>query len=499
MPESESSLSETMDGMLHLVKRRRWWILITVVAVALGTIGVMSKLPNRFSSEAILVMQQQVLQRYVLPTAGTDNAQMVEAMTRQVLSRTHLVGIIREFELYAEQRKRNATFETLVELLRRDIDIQSLDPRTQPDFNAFKISFTADTPQVAQLVASRLTQLFVDENLRTRESRASSTSTFLKEQLDAAKQKLAEQEQRLRDFKSRYPGELPEQQATNVTSLSELRIEMQNVRIGLSRVQQQRTSLESSANGILARLRAERSTLLIRYTPRYVDVVRKDAEIARAEAVMRILKNEASDPENPHSVPGLEDPLLAELVKQVEANRSEMRELSAQEAQLQSEIAQYQKRLNVTPVREQELAGIVRDYDLAKQQYTDLLSRQLQSQLATSLEESHGSIGFRLIDPPGLPVKPSSPKRLKISLGGLAAGIFLGVALAFLVDMRDRSFYDEKSLRQCFAAPLVLAVPLLLTPAGERRRSWRLGLEWVAGSVMVTAMLIAEFIVYRSS
>ena len=439
LEEPEGNITETLERALDLVRKRRRWIFLPACTIALGTIAFVLMLPDRYSSEATLVMQQQVLQRYVLPVTGTSNAEAIQAMTRQVLSRTHLVGIINQFGLYPDAK--NVTVERLAELMRDDISIQSLDPRTQTDFNAFRISFTADSPQVAQMVASRLTQLFIDENLKTRQDQAASTANFLNEQLQVARLKLAEQEQRLRDFKTRNLGELPEQQGVNLGTLTDLRGQLQNSLSNLSRAQLQRATLESSLNGRVARLQADRATLLTLYTPRHPEVLKKDQEIARMEAVLNRLKGETPGADQSQSAPATDDHALAELIRQVEANRREIEDLSKDETRIRAEIGRIQSRLNLTPVRDQELSGILRDYDLFKQQYTDLLNKQLQSQLATSLEESRGGVQFRLVDPPSLPVLPSSPKRMKISLGGAAAGLFLGIALAFLIESRDRSFH----------------------------------------------------------
>lgn len=493
--EAEGDLGEAIDRLLGVIIRRRWWIGLPACAIALGTVPVLSLLPNRYTSEAVLVMQQHVLQRYLLPPGVTGNGSAVQAITRQVLSRANLVTIAGEFGLFAQdQIGQKSNPDTLAELMRRNLEIESLDPRTQGDVYTFKISFTAGDPQIAQAVTSRLTQLFIDENVRTRQNQAVTTSNFLKEQLDAARRKLAEQEQRLRAFKARFPTELPEQQGGNVMALTDLRIHLQSVKSNLSRAQEQRAALESSLSNNLERLQSDKAALLARYTERNAEVIRKVADIAFVE---RLLQGVRSGNSSSRRVPRPDDPALAELAAQVEANTREMADLSRQDAQLKSELSSYQSRLNLAPVREQELAAIVSDHELFRQQYADLLNKQQQSQLQTNLEESREGLQFRLIDPPSLPEKPSEPKRLKISLGGLALGVFLGLALAFVRDTWDRSFYCEKALAQSFPLPVVFGVPLLLTRPEERLRAWKLGFEWVAGCMVVVAILAAEFYVIR--
>jgi succinoglycan biosynthesis transport protein ExoP len=111
------------------------------------------------------------------------------------------------------------------------------------------------------------------------------------------------------------------------------------------------------------------------------------------------------------------------------------------------------------------------------------------------LEKRQEGQKFRLVDPPTLPVTPTSPKRLKISLGGAAAGMLLGLALAFLVDIKDRSFHAEEEAVEYLKLPLV-AIPLLPTQAEIKSRNLTAGLEWAAGSVMVLAVLAVEYYVY---
>jgi multidrug efflux pump subunit AcrA (membrane-fusion protein) len=184
---------------------------------------------------------------------------------------------------------------------------------------------------------------------------------------------------------------------------------------------------------------------------------------------------------------------VAQLRGQLEANRLELQNLSRDEAQVKADIEQYQKRLNLTPVREQQLAGLQRDYDLLKADYTDLLGKETQSQLAGSLEKRQDGQQFRLIDSPSLPVAPSFPKPLPIGLGGLAVGIGLGLALAFFIDMKDGVFYSEEDLLRYMKPPLVVAIPVLRTPSEEGARTWFKVLEWAAGSSVLLIVFAAEF------
>src|SRR5213593_2181804 len=90
--EAEANLNETRDRIVSLVTRRRRWILLTDCATALEPAGVLSQLPNRYTSEAtLLVVQPQVPERYVIPTTTTDTGKALQTMMQEVLSRARLL------------------------------------------------------------------------------------------------------------------------------------------------------------------------------------------------------------------------------------------------------------------------------------------------------------------------------------------------------------------------------------------------------------------------
>jgi succinoglycan biosynthesis transport protein ExoP len=538
------NLNETLAKVVGLLTRRRWWILLPFCCVALAAIGVLSVLPNRYTSTAtLLVVQQQVPQRYVVPNSETDVTSALQAMEQEVLSRTQLLRMIDDFGLYPVERKRLAP-EQLIELMTRNIEIAPVSgPQGRnKDFDSFKISFTTENALTAQRVTNNLTSLFINEYLRTGAEHATNTTSFLHQQVEEKGKELEAQESRLRDFKLGHIGELPEQQPGNLGILTGLQNQLQNTMASLNRAQQQRALLQAqleatprrrpgsdfsvpvgvpgdsnsaqflnpmvAAQNDLARLEAEKSKLLSKgYTAQHPDVARNRREIAEAADRLRHLRASTPLPESPSTTPATttvlavpetaEDPAVAQLKSALGANRLEIESLGNDEKRLKAQIALYENRINQTPVREQQQGSIVRDTEVLRQQYSELLKKEQESQLATNLEKQQGGQQFRLIDPASLPAVPSSPKRVKISLGGAAAGLALGFALAFLMELRDTSFHTESDLKKYLDSPFVLGLPLVSTHREERRRKWWSVIQWGAASAMVLVVLAAEFFVYR--
>ncbi len=562
MPEEEEvPLSETLGRVLAILRRRGWWILLPTGLAAFATLFVLSYIPNRYTSEATLVViQQQVPERYVVSTSTTDIREALEATKQEVLSRTLLLGLIADFNLYPAERKRLSS-EGLVGLMLKDISIEPIEGRTgsagSKDLSAFKMSFTANSPHTAEAITTRLTSLFIEKNLESRERQATTTTTFLHEQVEAAKRKVAEQEERVRDFKMKNLGELPEQQSGNLAVLSGLQAQLQSTSASLSHAREQRVYLESLYNGNeslasslaggkaadgspnatpdrgpsqidalqqeLTKLQTEKAILTQEYTPQHPDIQRVNQRIAATEGVLKALlsadaasrtKSPQADKSNlPSGLGGArhreDDVFLAQLrtqmnqiKSQLEANSAEIANLTKEAERLKSSMKDYEGRIEQTPAREQELAGYLRDYEQLNKEYKELLGKEMESQLAGSLEKRQQGQQFHLIDRPSLPTVPTSPKRIQISLGGLAAGLIIGLALALIVDSVDTSFHTEEQLRKGLpASALIISIPPVLTTGEERGRRWKRVLDWCAACLVLVAIAAAEgyeYFLYRN-
>jgi polysaccharide chain length determinant protein (PEP-CTERM system associated) len=526
--EGSEELRKNLDTFWRLVVRRRWPMLSTACTIILGAVGVSLQLPNQYISEAtIIVEQQQVPERYVTPTSTSDLSSSLQAMEQDVLSSTRLLRTIDDFSLYRQARKRRAP-EELVELMRGNIEIKPLEANPERrTVNSFRISFTADNAFIAQQVTSRLTSLFIEENLKTREQQAVGTTTFLQGQLEVARNEYQKQEERLKDFKSLNLGELPEQQQGNLQILSGLQMQLQSTVAALGRAQEQRAYLDSmltqyrdlaSGGGQLPggqsissvetlqtelnRLNTERAQLLARDLPQHPDVIKINEEIAQSKALLeqalrapKLAATDEAQPSQNQAYGVAANTATAQAKSQLEANRLELENLGKDQIRLENEIAIYQRRLNLTPVREQELSAVLSDYNLSKQNYEDLLNKKTQSELASSLEQEQQGQQFRIVDPPSLPTKPIRSKRVAISIGGIAGGLFAALGLAILIELRKATFYTEDEIRRRFEAPFVLGIPELRSTKEVRKRvRWR-AVEWASGSILGLVVLAAEIYV----
>jgi uncharacterized protein involved in exopolysaccharide biosynthesis len=183
---------------------------------------------------------------------------------------------------------------------------------------------------------------------------------------------------------------------------------------------------------------------------------------------------------------------MMQVQSQLKANQLEILNDQRHEKDLESTISEYQARLNLTPETEQELTNISRGYEESKSNYNSLLQKQMQSQLATSLEHRQQGEQFRIIDPPSLPDKPSAPNHLLFSLGGLMAGFLLGLGLAFILELTDVRVRQEKDLEGIVPASVLVGIPRLSTPRENHIRAMRWWMELGAATALAMLMMLGN-------
>ena len=530
MAEAEDRPSINARGWwLRVCERRRLIVGMLFVGWAFATVVVWF-IPAKYRSETVIIIEQQrVPEKLVEPNVAADLQQRLQSMSEQILSRTRLLGIIEKFHLYSQRHYLDP--DALVETMRTDIGVELIKGDRPDQISAFKVSYSAGSPVVAQQVTAELTSLFIEENLRNREQLSEDTTNFLQSELDESRKNLDQQEQRLREFKNRYMGQLPDQTMSNLQILSGLQTRLQTANDALNQAEQQKLYLQSMLSEYrafhpktslkdgatvplpdddidqrLERMKSELTGLLAKYTPRHPDVVRLEQEIAateklKAQAGPRTKPSVAVDGTgNSLAVGGADAQQVAAIVQiesQAKANELDIANRKNEIRKIESDIESYQQRLNLTPAREQELAAITRDHDQSLANYESLLAKRNQSMMATNLEKRQQGEQFRMIDPPSLPQKPYFPKRLPFSLAGLAFGLAFGLAIVILQEFATPRLFSEEELRTIVAVPTVIAVPTIAT-AGETRKRRRVRLlECVAAMVVFFAIPAVTFLISR--
>jgi uncharacterized protein involved in exopolysaccharide biosynthesis len=224
--------------------------------------------------------------------------------------------------------------------------------------------------------------------------------------------------------------------------------------------------------GNIVALRGELAALKAKYTGNHPDIMRLKEAIASLE----LEQIQSSAPPVPPARVANATPKL-----QLQDVELEIRSLKTEIKNTKSQTAWYQKMVERTPRREQELFSLSRDYENLKEIYKSLLNRKLEAEIALSMERKQKGEQFRVLDFAKRPSRPVKPDKKKAILLTLVLGIGWGLGLAYLVETKDDSYMIPEELERELRLPVVVSMPFLKT--GKERRNQNIIATLKAASV----------------
>jgi len=476
--------------------RRYWWILPITILTA-GALGYAATLvlPKKYTSSTMVLVEPSAVDQGVLPTtAQEDLYRHLASMKEQILSRSRLQAIIQKFNVFPN-RIQSEHMDDLVEDLKKMIEVELIQPmpgsqdRQPPGFH---VSVTLADPVVAQQVCTEITSMFMEQNASSQVKRIDETTSFLTQQLAEAKANLDEQDQKLADFKSKHLGILPDQEQANLNMLTGMNSQLEANTQAINRAQQDKAFNESlltqqqtlwkqaqsgagntdSLEQQLATLQDELSVLSAKYTPEHPDVLKTEAAID--EVKKRIAASAAAGSESKSSTTTTasahEPPQIQQLRTKVKQDDLNIADLLRQQGTIQKDISTLQAHVQASPVVEQQIKELTRNYQTALDHYNELLKNQQKSAMLKDLQNQQEAETFRVLDAPSMPMTPSFPKKIVFVGGGLGAGFALGAGILYLLAMSDRAMYTEGDVELCLKLPVLTLVPsfdLREFPAGS--------------------------------
>jgi len=521
--EQSEKKSFDIERVRDLVRRRHMQFLLPLLAGWLLVWVASWVIPVRYKSiTTILVQQPAVPKDYVVPNISDNVEDRLASLREQILSRTRLLLIANRLHLY-EDSEIKLTQDEVIAKMRKDIDILLVRDPENGTVNGFTVAYSAPSPQLAQAVTSELTSLFINENQATLQRESEDTTQFLQKQLGDARASLSQQEAKVKEFQAAHEGDLPSQEASNLQILSGMQSQLQNEEDALNTARQQRvyyqsliqqyetlrgptqsvgtsgapTSL-SALDDQLAKMKAQLADLRSRYTEEYPAVQNLEAQIATVTKERSQLATEletrvkAAHHPDENADSATMDPTTSAAVMQLQGQlRASETEIANREhaiADLQARIGTYQGRLNAEPASAAQLADLTRGYEQSQANYNDLLKKENDSAMATSMEQMQEGERFSVLDPPSLPIMPAFPDRIKMCLVGLGAGLALGLFVAGGLETFDDRLHQDKEIEKLLPVPILSEIPDIRIPAEiqEERRKTVVG--WAVAVVVVLTL-----------
>jgi succinoglycan biosynthesis transport protein ExoP len=243
---------QSLTDYREFLLRRKWQIIVPFLLIFAAVSAVAYLLPPVYRSSAtILIESQQVPQDLIRTTVTSYAEERINAITQQILSRQVLLNIIKDFDLYPDERER-ITVEEILDEMRGDIAIEMVSAEV-PDRRggksvtvnvAFTVAYENLDPQKAMRVANKLASLFLEHNLRMREALAETTTKLLGQQLEQYRRVTRDLEERIARFKETHMAELPELMQLNQDTERQLGRQIESTEEQVRNLQDRKIYLE---------------------------------------------------------------------------------------------------------------------------------------------------------------------------------------------------------------------------------------------------------------
>jgi len=456
-----------LSDYVEVLKRRKWILVIWLVVGLLGAGITFLVMPKVYRSNTLILVESQKLPTdYIKPMSVDSIESRIITIQQQILSRTLLQKIIEEYTLYPDELRRQP-IEDVIDMMRRDIKITTVDDRFHRNIQAFTISFDGYDPMLVMQVTNKLAALFIGENLKVREQLVEGTSEFLDQELRRVKEKLDLQEAEVSRYKQKYVGQLPQQSETLLRTLDRLNMELQTTTDMLRMLDERRDimrdALESSVGnpggvvhispkGRLRQLKEQLSQMLAEYKESYPDVARIRREIKDLE--VRLARGPSSE--------DLDEDIVvsgSDMDSQLRTVEAEIRVRRHRAAEISTQIHALEQRLETMPIREQELGVLMRDYENMNKQYQNLQANKESAKITEQMEKRQKGEQFRILDPANFPIKPIKPNPLKVFLGGIMTGLVLGGGTIWWLDFRNLPFRRPEEVEASLGLPILAGIP----------------------------------------
>jgi polysaccharide biosynthesis transport protein len=462
-----------------LVLRRRWLIIsgMAVSTAALAGASAYSEKPQ-YKAQGQLLVQSS---RTGFLTGVGERIGSLESLKREGNPLDTQAVVVQSLPLVQEVIQKLNLRDAQGQLL--DAEDLKLKVETVVGTDVLKVSYASGDPKQASAVVNELMKAYIASNVVTNRAEAKSAGEFIEQQLPRAQADLEVAAEALQSFQNdNRIFALEKESLATVETLKTLADQINQSRSQLAEVSAQQNLLDQrvdmpveqaidsaslsqlpsvqSALGDLQKIQTQLATERTRYRAGHPSVVALERQEAALKSVLQerignaVPGNDAVEASD-LQMSTLRQKFTADAV-QLQAQRLGLEQKVATLTQLQGA---YRDRASTIPNLVKNQDSLERRLNIAKKTYETLRTRLQDIRVA----ESQTVGNARIIQEARAPKKAGSSKKPVYIGGGLAVGLMLGVAAAFLLDLIDRSLKSVKEAQSFFGYSLLGLIPRFKT------------------------------------
>ncbi len=465
----------------QVVLKRRWTVLVCLLVVfSTVAIGTLKKRPV-YEGKVTLEIDPETPQvlnfkevTQAVPTIDVDSYR--ETQYRILESRSLAEKVVKDLELYrvpefyrwrmlfglvegdaakTPSRSDQGPADVSSEAYRNAVGhLQTwIDVNPIRRSNLVELSFFSESPELAQRVANKIANDYIDQNLQVKWDETARASDWLQGRLGELKVKLEKSEEQLQAYA----------QANSIVMVTE-KEEMANTRLAqliqdYTKSQAERYQKESlyslvQAGKVQDLPQVMGSRIIQDLSEQLADLKKRYAE-----------QTTTYKPEYPKALQLKRqmDALQAEIDrhKLIAADNiaDEYHSAVAQERFLKKAVDDQKNEVNNIAQRSVQYNIFKRDVDSYRQLYDGLLQRMKEARVSSGLDASN----IRIVDSAELPKYPVKPRVLLNLMAGIVLGLGLGVALAFFQEYLDNTLKSPDEVERLLRLPSLGVLPKFVT------------------------------------
>ena len=475
----------TLRGVLRLLYRRKWFLLLPIAVALAGTEAVLTQLTPEYNATAVVIVEPGPTRLDVAPIApgGPPEPSSRVVSDADLMQSPGVLGQTVDKLGLADDPDFGAAPPTLVarwwklgrDWVRAKVgDIPGLpeDAVASPRARAIgmladQVSAVARPPSTliainvrsadrakAERIANVIADIYLAEKVRTRSEAARRTVDFFDAKLAPLKADYEGAEKALADFRART-GITGDGRTTVAQTLSELSTQLNQARLQTAERESRLKALQRAQSTPSARA----GLTEIISNPVITGLQLQEAEVARrvTDLTQRYGDNYPRVPEAKTELGQVQARIASEIAKIAVSMQGDLDAARAKEAQLKEQVDRLEQQASDQGQAADEVRRLQARVDSTKTAYREMLKRaeELQERLAT------GQAEVRILSAAATSAVPVYPRYARSLYIAALAGLLFGLAWIGIVERLDNGIRSTEDVERLLGAPLVGMIPRL--------------------------------------
>lgn len=457
------------------------FVMATLVLVAIMAVGLTWK-DQYTSSTTIEIDDSSIIKPLLSGRAEFSASKRLEEAKGVIMSPALLEFVAKELG-YITDASSSIEIQRVLDIISNNLVVSS-------DFgeaSVFHVSYVSTDPQVAFDTLSELTAQLLDFHKKAQQKEGENAYSFISKRVDVYKARLENAEEDLKKFKSR--GDIVDE-STVQSRINSIQDTMQELELSIREEEsiiattKKQLSIEKEyleAQSILyslskrkQELEEELASLRMLYQDSYPDVVNIKQQLSEVEA--RIAQIVADKDINPRVFSGVEssdsnpEQLFDEMRRGLAADERELSAKKQRYKSLQSRFIEERKNMEVVASNQAELSDLMREYNVIKEVYEEMLGRLQTAELSVAITAEGQGLNYGVLVKPVYPLHPTGLTFIHFVMAAPVVALGAPIALLLALIIVDPKVRTLGSMQSGSAGDFDLLVvsPRYHTAFGDR-------------------------------